>query len=580
MKKTKFQKGVVCIYEDDVTVDIDVEPWVNSVIIYDDMEMESVKKSFPNVKKLIIKKDVQNIHILNTLFPNVERVQSESFMFESGPYLIRRGRILLNTFCKKESETMNLAWVASIAKKAFYKCNCLNVKNMDALSSCEEAAFDDSALMAQPFKNGVKMAGNLLIAIDETAEEVILPDEHTKVHLFAADIDLSKIKKLVVHDIRSLEYVDNVPSYVVLDGNPRYDIEIEYLAHLSKGLSYVDKLVFTDKVKDFKESDGVIYGTDGLPIEYKNVLVAALKGTKFVVVQEGVDIIAPRAFLYCNIKSIVLSDSVKKIGYCAFEDCNKLEYVKLGNGLAEIEEKAFIYCINLRTIELPPQMRIIKEGAFIHTGLESVKLNEGLKVIEKAVFYDTQLNDIDVPASVEKIGQMAFGINIQTIRFKKYFQDIMTGFVCISGTNDLNTGIVKLECDDKAVYVPRYVRPDMYTKMNKRLFDYFNRKNSNPVEFWDCAHSVSGRENMAILEYGTFSSHRAGSYLRRNARRVILRLLEEGDEKRAITFLKFGFIPNLFLKNLVLKTNEQMTIQAYILEQLKDNCDERSVYSL
>ena len=298
--------------------------------------------------------------------------------------------------------------------------------------------------------------------------------------------------------------------------------------------------------------------------------------------QEGVDIIAPRAFLYCNIKSIVLSDSVKKIDYCAFEDCDKLEYVKLGNGLSEIEERAFLCCTNLRTIELPSRMRTIKEGAFIHTGLESVKLNEGLKVIEKAVFYDTQLNDIYIPESVEKIGQMAFGINIKTIRFKKYFEDIMTGFVCISGTNDLNIkdGIIKLECDDKAIYVPRYVRPDMYTKMNKRLSDYFNSKDSKSVEFWDCAHSVIGRENMAILEYETSSSRRAGSYLRRNARRVILRLLEEGDEKRAIKFLKFGFVPNSLLKNLVLNTNKQMTIQAYILEQLKDNCDKRSVYSL
>lgn len=68
--------------------------------------MPDSKKSFPNVESLVIKSNVFEIRIPNSLFPNVKWVQSERDRFETGNCLVlNEGNIfctLLNTFCKKE----------------------------------------------------------------------------------------------------------------------------------------------------------------------------------------------------------------------------------------------------------------------------------------------------------------------------------------------------------------------------------------------------------------------------------------------------------------------------------------------
>ena len=202
-----------------------------------------------------------------------------------------------------------------------------------------DKGFTDSALMEQPFIHGVKMLGNIVIAVDETAETVVLPDEDEPIQTFADNVNLSKVKKLVIHNEDSLSYskLNQVPPYVVLDSNK---VEhIDDLLHLTKNNTYIHQLKLTDKVTDFKEIDGVIYDRD------VQILIASPIGKEFIQIPETVQVIANYAFECCNIKLITLPDSIKEIKSYAFYDCQNLEHVNLGNNLVCIEN-SFNYCFS------------------------------------------------------------------------------------------------------------------------------------------------------------------------------------------------------------------------------------------
>lgn len=60
-----------------------------------------------------------------------------------------------------------------------------------------------------------------------------------------------------------------------------------------------------------------------------------------------------------GLESIVIGGSVKKIGGVAFWGCRDLRYVKLCEGVAEIDAAAFYNCGNLETIDLPRSIKKI-----------------------------------------------------------------------------------------------------------------------------------------------------------------------------------------------------------------------------
>lgn len=243
---------------DGVVRDMSILDGVEEVELYMDVAMEDTRKCFPDVKKLIVGSGVSMIDIPNSLFPNVRSVESMSTYFQSGPYLVREFN-LKNTFYRDENDVIDLNNVYTISAYAFNGCK----KNADTLPgymSISKNAFAGSGLMAQPFVNGVKMAGNIVIAIDETADEIVVPDENGNRIIFLCGIPLHKIKKMVIHSEHTLFRIcseSGLPQNIVLKTN-EYVIpgDIVALAHKSSVASYIHH--FSIESPDYKEVDGVI----------------------------------------------------------------------------------------------------------------------------------------------------------------------------------------------------------------------------------------------------------------------------------------------------------------------------------
>ena len=74
-----------------------------------------------------------------------------------------------------------------------------------------------------------------------------------------------------------------------------------------------------------------------------------------IIVLPGVEIIRDENFSWCvNVKTVIMSEDVKRIEYGAFSSCRSLVFVKLSRNLEYIGELAFIYCLSLTSIFIPP----------------------------------------------------------------------------------------------------------------------------------------------------------------------------------------------------------------------------------
>ena len=89
-----------------------------------------------------------------------------------------------------------------------------------------------------------------------------------------------------------------------------------------------------------------------------------------------VEIMDGAFYMNDRIVSVIIPDTVKKIGAYAFEECTALKSVDLGEGVTFIGDNAFGMCYSLTEIEIPQSVAIIEGDAFVFcTALEKVTLS-------------------------------------------------------------------------------------------------------------------------------------------------------------------------------------------------------------
>ena len=578
LSKEETQPGVVVYRDvinapgDTVVIDMDVADGIEEVTISYDVFMAESEKSFPDVKKLIIEDEVFLITIPNTLFPNVRFVLSKSHEFNSGPYLIKNNYgflALTNTFCRKNGELIDLRGINSIGDYAFKDCESVNVaggediKNNDAV---EPNAFSGSALEKQPFRDGIKRAGCIVFAIDYNEEEINIPDNKFRKVSFSSGIDCSKIKKLVIHRPETVEQINcrlGFPETLVLETDlSMMEQDVARVAHFCTTKHYIKN--FSVSSPEFMEIDGIAYTRNG------KKLVACSAGKEHVVILDGVKTIGKYAFANCRLKSVVIPDSVTDIRASAFSGCKNLESVVFGKSLEAIGDDSFESCVNLKSLTLPDNVLSIGDYAFLRAGLEDIQLNEGLTYIGRSAFACTQIRTLSVPASIADFRTDCIGNEIEEVVAPFFREDIPDSCIKNFRPTFSNDTILKLQCGNKYLYIPRYMRPLTIHNGLMRIKDYFTNPDIKIPNIWSYAYTTICKENMAFLEYTEFGSESAKKYLKQNSKKIALRFVHEDNEENTITLVKTGLVSTKALRELLEKATEKnMTIlQSYILQQL------------
>lgn len=562
--------------EEKCDIDLDVEPGVKRVEIFANLKMADSDKCFPDVERLVISDKVYSIEIKNELFPNVKKVESRSNYFISHECLIERnyktGVTLLNTFCKGKNDFITINQVNRIAKNAFHGCRCTNVRgthNIKAWKNVEEGAFDGSALIEQPFVNGLKLVDAIVIDVDYNQDEIVLPDSDRRSLIFIESIKLTKVKKMIIHRLDSLKWVNyhtGFPQNLVLDVD--YFVDPAELIEMAELKTY-DYYVHTFEVRspDYITIDGVVYTHN------KKKAVTCDSDMENLVVLDGVEEIIPFAFSRRQrLKTVKLPDSIEKIGMNAFELCPQLHSVDLGKGITVIPENCFEKCMKLKTITLPPQMKEIERCAFLQSGLEIINLNERLKCVGDSAFFNTFIKAISIPGTLEVFHNTAVSASMSDITMEYYIPHIKNGIIKAYKPDGNTDTIVVLHCREKYAILPRHTKSTTYGEYLLAVDEFFKNESIKHAEFWKYAYTAKGKEDAALKEYLSSGSGNAKEYIKRNSKKIALRLIAEGEEEKLVKLLKTGVVSKPTLKAILpqVKEKDMTAAQSYVLEQLNE----------
>lgn len=577
MKTKSVQDGVLFyLNESGDVIDIDVDAGVKSVVIDDNVSMLESNKSFPDVEQLVINDCVEKISIWNKLFPNVRSIDSHSSDFASGEYLVEytyaMNMKLLNVFFHDEDEEIDMTGISRIGEFAFHGCKStklVNASNVINRNHIDSNAFTGSAFEDQPFVNGVKMAGLIVIDVDETADRVVIPDTRCQPVIFLNTVKLFNVKELVIHNpetMKKIGYENGLPSSLILETTKlvESDEDIEWLAHLHLSQSRVNHFSLIHPA--YKEIDGVIYTKD------MRSVVAVSLDKKNVVIQDGPVRIRSYAFTYCDAESVILPDSISRIESYTFHKCSKLKDITFGNNLNYIGNSAFEDCFNLKRVVLPQSVRMIDSHAFLRSGLEEIVLNQGLEKILTGAFYGTHIKRLEIPGSVKRFESGNINFQLKDVVLPEFSEEVAAHLVNVNAKSVNRDVILRLQCGERYIYLPRSIKGSMRNEFNNRLKCFFyDKEDMGPCMLWEYAYTTKTKEDLALSEYLRYGAEEEKKYVKKNSKKIALRFVQEGNEEQLVKLLKTGLVSKVTLKVLLKELKEMPVAQAYILDQIGPN---------
>lgn len=162
--------------------------------------------------------------------------------------------------------------------------------------------------------------------------------------------------------------------------------------------------------------------------------------------------VAQRAFYYCtDMTSLQLPATVRTILSNAFFGCAKLKRVNIPEGVTSLSTSLFTNCTSLEDVELPSTLTSIGSAVFSKcSSLRHINLPSGITDIGICAFMDAGLEEIELPARLRTIANKAFMycINLKTLSFPDQLYSI--GEQCFESCKslesvDLGVGLTEID---------------------------------------------------------------------------------------------------------------------------------------
>ena len=597
MKFTKKLYEGATLYGNDMYVkDIDVLPDATEFkflgeALYAGIKyyyLRDINKSFPNVRRIYIDKNVRCIQMNNQLFPNVEEIVSDNDTYKNtGAGMLMRitGKntgTLINAFCKKPGEPMDMKNVVAIASMAFAGCKSANFINMKFEDiSCDVDAFKGYEGVGNlPVVEGVHMLGNMVMEVCDR-----IPDSARNI---SKSVNFSG-RTLTVHDISIVSrlYSKYCPSKVIIDNDGVINPQDLRTVLRNSGIASIE---ISSGNPYYSTHDGVVYNHD------RTYLFGCPSGrTGKVVIPDGVKEINESAFYGCKITDVVIPDSVTAIGASAFALAN-IESFTIGKGMDTIPESMFSSCRNLTDIKIPAHIKKIEEYAFSNIKIHSVELPEGLTEVGANAFvfsldcdYDTE---VVLPSSLKKLNNHSFdGVNHIVVSTDNGMLPRGLFHAIGAGNNSVKKISTKLTVDGKDYLIP-------FAGGHLSKWDeYFKMIPFDEDIIWHLYQDIDDREPELIRRflielYPTIDNPKVkeeiGKKLRSFQRSIFKMCLSNTDasgnkindnsnDKLLLKYLSYNLCTENALKTLANDANKlgKVDIKAYALQAISDLNDSK-----
>ena len=485
---------------------------------------------------------------------------------------------LLNTFCKKPDEVINLKSVEFIDDYAFDGCSSTKIINEDCVKGGCQFAFWGSAFMELKPVGGAYMAGSMIIGVDEDVKELVIPE--TATYFLNNRHDVTFLRKLcksydkiIVKNsslfFKRVLYAYAAPKNLVIDCEVNEDKE-DFCIYI-KNCSNLQNIQITDKSERYMTYDGVLYDKAG-----KTLLVCPKNRHGAVKIKEGTKEIEKNAFFDSEVEEIEMPDSVKSLEKAVFFNCRKLQKVKLSNSLTEIPDSCFDSNTSLREIVIPDSVRTIGPYAFCSSGLENIHLGKHVKVIQHDALMDTKLKELRFPASVKELQDIgplhASDVYLESSNIPSYFCSSVSEtitFACDFDTlhkaDSLAQPYVKVHTPKRTVYFPSHILIDT----SNELSNFIEARNDFPENMFPYAIDARIRFQIALAECRDLKSITAEKYLRKNIVDCVREFINIDEESALVDLFRMHLVDDVEALTEILQIlpNSMVLAKAYLLNE-------------
>lgn len=572
--KYDAQPGVVLYIENkgsnkECCYDLDIKDDVTELyLMVFDFCLDDNKKQFKNVSKIVILDTCGDLCLPNQMFPNVKEV-----IFCNNHYTVKQNKLLLNNFSRSlinvfgwnTSDAIDMRGIEVIEDGAFCGCQSRVLENCDTdYIKCKEHAFDGSYFSEQPFNNGVKMAGCIVIALDKTADNVVIPEETT---CMAQGLDFSQIKKMTLKTSKfCCNYDVKLPETLIIDGcNDISGSEIQSVRD-TKHIEVVNN-------KNFITQDDIVYNKT-----MTTVVACSAEKTGTVELPEGVTKIEYEAFRYCKISSVRFPSTLRLIRDNAFADCENLKTIDFGCGLTHVGSSASWYTFSesgLERVNFPKQVKSIGRGAFYGSQLKEVTLNEGLEIIEEDSFMMCLgLESISIPKTVSTIGRCALSY-VKNVYAEHFTEDMLTAIILPPAVRSSQSfTVLTIDAREdvgicKTFYVPKHLKHKHINTVKCAIFDFLAGKNDITNRFYMYSSSMDEKQDTALAIYKDCKDEQAKEYVKKYAVSMLERYIETERYDDFIDFINLDILSSARLKSILQITEDAPVLAACVLDKLK-----------
>lgn len=276
-----YDNGGVTFYCSDVYTcrDIDMASNVKRVCFGEDNNTNQMYYKlryscmiFPNVTEIYIARNVAAIEINNRMFPNCRKIISNNVNYRSGSMLVKKDKamdwnFLLNAFCLKKGEDVDLTGIDMIKSGAFSGCEIVEIKNVADLSQVEKYAFSDSDFCSDKNKavGGFRMAGPIIVEMLPDLEEYEIPDcaIYTAPQAVKAMQKMHKAKRLIINNLAATVNVlctTRLPRKVIVKNIKKRTDDTDYDLFDILDSETTEEIELQNCSPEYKSINGLLYG--------------------------------------------------------------------------------------------------------------------------------------------------------------------------------------------------------------------------------------------------------------------------------------------------------------------------------
>lgn len=602
-----YDNGSVTFYCSDIHTcrDIDMAPDVKRVCFGEDdsekqmsYKLKDITVTFPNVTEMYIAKNVAAIEINSRMFPNCRKVVSNNVNYRTGSMLVKEDKVLehnflLNTFCLKKGENVDLTGIDIIKSGAFSGCEIVEIKNIADLSQVERYAFSDSDFCSDKNQavGGFQMAGPIIAGMLPDLEEYEIPDYaiYTAPRAVEAMQKMHKAKRLIINNLPATVNVlctTRLPRKVIVKNIKKRTDDTDYDLFDILDSETTEEIELQNCSPEYKSINGLLYGRAideyGFFAKTWSVLRCP-RGMKKAVIDDIAEEIAQAAFMGCSVEEVVMPDSVKMICNEAFSCCKYLKKINLSKNLQKITNQlgnnaCFKKCESLKGIEIPAGIKEIPNMIFFGCSeLSEVVFHDGLEVIGASAFASCRkLKKVSLPETVKRIKRWAIPYVDELHLASNVIPD---GLVL-----GLNSSASSAFCarvifpDGKEVFVSKTVNSDVEDKATLQL-----SKHCQDPDWYIYSSDITSLRLNGLTEYerrlkapeewpdSRPKQAELKRFLHYNSVALMDWLSTHNKRQSLAKLICYGFLPDSALSDLLMYANEHNMpdIAAYTIQQMQ-----------